>query len=180
MGKRLYRSRSERMLFGVSGGMAEYFDVDPTLVRIAWVVVAIISAGVGFLAYLALAIIIPESTARERPSGEEASNMEGEEGSAYDPVDSREEREEYETAGAAADSREEREMYETADAAAGVGRERVRRQRGIIFGVALIALGFFFLSVTLDLLTWFDWRFWPVALILLGVLLVVRRLGGEN
>ena len=164
MGKRLYRSRSERMLFGVSGGMAEYFDVDPTLVRIAWVVVAIISAGVGFLAYLALAIIIPESTARERPSGEEASNMEGEEGSAYDPVD----------------SREEREMYETADAAAGVGRERVRRQRGIIFGVALIALGFFFLSVTLDLLTWFDWRFWPVALILLGVLLVVRRLGGEN
>lgn len=164
MGKRLYKSRSERMLFGVSGGMAEHFDVDPTLVRIAWVVVALISVGVGFLAYLALAIIVPDSPARETPDEEEASDTAEEEGSAHDPVD----------------SREEREMYETLDAAAAVGRERMRRQRGIIFGAALIALGLFFLAITLDLLTWFDWRFWPVALILLGVLLVVRRLGTEN
>lgn len=164
MGKRLYKSRSERMLFGVSGGMAEHFDVDPTLVRIVWVVVALISVGVGFLAYLALAIIVPDSPARETPGEEEASDTAGEEGSAHDPVD----------------SREEREMYETLDAAAAVGRERMRRQRGIIFGAALIALGLFFLAITLDLLTWFDWRFWPVVLILLGVLLVVRRLGTEN
>lgn len=164
MGKRLYKSRSERMLFGVSGGMAEHFDVDPTLVRIAWVVIALISVGVGFLAYLALAIIIPDSPARERPGGEEASDTAGEEGSVHDPVD----------------SPEEGEMYETVDAAAAVGRERMRRQRGIIFGAALIVLGLFFLAITLDLLTWFDWRFWPVVLILLGVLLVVRRLGAEN
>lgn len=164
MGKRLYKSRSERMLFGVSGGMAEHFDVDPTLVRIAWVIIALISVGVGFLAYLALAIIVPDSPARGRPGVAEASDTAGEEGSAHDP----------------GDSHEEREMYEAVDAEAAGGRERMRRQRGIIFGAALITLGLFFLAITLDLLTWFDWRFWPVALILLGVLLVVRRLGAED
>ncbi|WRK51841.1 PspC domain-containing protein [Coprobacillaceae bacterium CR2/5/TPMF4] len=36
--KRLYRSTHDRMIFGVCGGLAEYFDVDPTLVRLAWVI----------------------------------------------------------------------------------------------------------------------------------------------
>ncbi|MFC1941203.1 PspC domain-containing protein [Chloroflexota bacterium] len=40
MGKRLYRSRSDRMIWGVCGGLAKYFDVDPTLVRIIAVVLA--------------------------------------------------------------------------------------------------------------------------------------------
>lgn len=160
MGKRLYKSRSERMLFGVSGGMAEYFDIDPTLVRITWVVVTLLTAGVAFLAYIALAIIVPDAPARRRPVDGEADNAEAEAASAYDP----------------GDSGEEREIYESAESSVrGSGR-----RRSIIFGTVLIALGLFFLAITLDILPRFDWRFWPVALILLGVLLVARRIGEEN
>jgi phage shock protein C len=58
--KRLYRSRSQTMLFGVCGGIAEYFQLDPTLVRLGWVVLSIFSAGFpGLLAYIICALIIP-------------------------------------------------------------------------------------------------------------------------
>ena len=60
--RRLHRSTNESMLFGVAGGMAEYFDVDPTLVRIAWVVLTFASAGIALIAYLILAIIMPKHT----------------------------------------------------------------------------------------------------------------------
>lgn len=59
MSKRLYRSRTEKMLGGVCGGLAEYFDVDPVLVRILFVV-AVFAGGSGFLAYIICWIIIPE------------------------------------------------------------------------------------------------------------------------
>ncbi|MCF8020191.1 MAG: PspC domain-containing protein [Vallitaleaceae bacterium] len=59
MEKKLYRSRTDRMLFGVCGGLAEYFNVDPTLVRL--VMVLFWMTGGGFLAYLIAAIIMPEA-----------------------------------------------------------------------------------------------------------------------
>jgi phage shock protein C len=46
------------MIAGVAGGVAEYFDVDPTLVRVAWVV-AVIFGGFGFLLYIILWIVLP-------------------------------------------------------------------------------------------------------------------------
>jgi phage shock protein C len=55
---RLYRSRSQKMIAGVCGGLGEYFDVDPVLIRLLFVVTAFIS-GVGILAYLVLWIIVP-------------------------------------------------------------------------------------------------------------------------
>ncbi|MDF1618880.1 PspC domain-containing protein [Petrocella sp. FN5] len=59
MEKKLYRSRTDRMLFGVCGGLAEYFSVDPTLVRL--VMVLFWMTGGGFLAYLIAAIVMPEA-----------------------------------------------------------------------------------------------------------------------
>ena len=56
---RLYRSSSEKMLAGVSGGLAEYFDVDVTLVRVGWVVLCFLTAGFALVGYLLLAIIMP-------------------------------------------------------------------------------------------------------------------------
>lgn len=56
--EKLYKSREDKMICGVCGGLAEYFDVDPTLVRIAAVLVC--CSGYGFLAYIAAAIIMPE------------------------------------------------------------------------------------------------------------------------
>lgn len=60
-GKRLYRSNTNRMVCGVCGGIADYFGIDPTLVRLGWVVLTCITAVAGgIVAYIAAAIIIPE------------------------------------------------------------------------------------------------------------------------
>ena len=57
MRKKLYKSNSQKMVCGVCGGIAEYFDIDPTLVRLLWAVVTLLF-WVGILAYAA-AIIMP-------------------------------------------------------------------------------------------------------------------------
>lgn len=59
--KKLYRTENEhKMLCGVCGGIAEYFDIDPTLVRILWVLVTFSS--VGFWLYIACALIMPKKS----------------------------------------------------------------------------------------------------------------------
>ena len=58
MEKRLYRSRSDRMLWGVCGGLAKYFDVDPTIIRLVAVLTLLLGL-VGVLVYIILAIVIP-------------------------------------------------------------------------------------------------------------------------
>ena len=57
--KRLYKSSVNYMLCGVCGGIAEYFDIDPTLVRLAWVLLTCFG-GAGIWAYIIAAIIIPK------------------------------------------------------------------------------------------------------------------------
>jgi phage shock protein C len=57
--KRLYRSRTDRWLAGVAGGLGEYFDVDPTLIRLVWVVLLIPGGLPGLLPYLICWIVIP-------------------------------------------------------------------------------------------------------------------------
>ena len=56
-GKRIYRSRKNKIVCGVDGGIAEYLDVDPTLVRL--IILLIILSGTGILLYLGAALIIP-------------------------------------------------------------------------------------------------------------------------
>lgn len=58
--RRLYRSQNERMLAGVCGGIAEYFDIDPTIIRLIWVVAGL-CAGCGLIAYIICAIVIPNA-----------------------------------------------------------------------------------------------------------------------
>jgi phage shock protein PspC (stress-responsive transcriptional regulator) len=58
--KRVYRSETDKKLAGVCGGIAEYFALDSSLIRIAWVVITILSGVLpGILAYILLATIIP-------------------------------------------------------------------------------------------------------------------------
>ena len=59
--KRLYRNVNDKMLCGVCGGLAEYFDLDPTLVRVGWVI-AFFAFSVGLRAYLICAIIMPKKS----------------------------------------------------------------------------------------------------------------------
>ncbi len=56
--KRLYRSSTNYMICGVCGGIGEYFGIDPTLIRLAWVLFCCMG-GSGILAYIVAAIIIP-------------------------------------------------------------------------------------------------------------------------
>lgn len=61
MKKRIYRSESDRKIAGVCGGIAEYFEVDSTLVRLAWAIF-VLCAGTGIIAYLLAALIIPNES----------------------------------------------------------------------------------------------------------------------
>ena len=58
--KRLIRSTTDRKFAGVCGGIGEYFGVDPTMVRIGWVIFCLLG-GSGVLAYFLCALIIPEA-----------------------------------------------------------------------------------------------------------------------
>lgn len=59
MEKKLYRSVSERKICGVCGGVAEYFGIDPTLVRVGWIFLSCLAMA-GVLAYVVCAVVIPE------------------------------------------------------------------------------------------------------------------------
>lgn len=56
--KKLYKSSSNKMVSGVCGGIAEYINVDPTIIRLLWVVFSFMG-GAGILAYIVAAIVIP-------------------------------------------------------------------------------------------------------------------------
>lgn len=60
--KRLYRSVTDKKIAGVCGGLGEYFDVDPTVIRLIWLV-SIIGFGFGILAYIIAWIVMPEPPA---------------------------------------------------------------------------------------------------------------------
>lgn len=58
--KKLLRSRTNRMICGVCGGVGEYLNIDPTLVRIIWTLCSLAGVGMGAVLYLIAAIVIPE------------------------------------------------------------------------------------------------------------------------
>ena len=57
-GKKLYRVEDSKMLAGVCGGVAEYFNIDPTIVRVLWVAASLFAGG-GVILYIIMAIIVP-------------------------------------------------------------------------------------------------------------------------
>ena len=59
--KKLYRSRDERMIWGICGGLAEYFNIDPTLVRVI-AVVSLFVGSAGFWAYIIMRFMVPEKS----------------------------------------------------------------------------------------------------------------------
>ena len=57
--KKLYRSRSDKMIAGVCGGLGYYLGIDPTLIRLAFVLLVLFGVGSGFLAYIIMMLIVP-------------------------------------------------------------------------------------------------------------------------
>lgn len=68
MAEQLYRSRDDRMLAGVAAGVAETLDADPSLIRIAWALLAIFTGGIAFVVYIVMAIVVPEAPAGWEPT----------------------------------------------------------------------------------------------------------------
>ena len=62
MEKKLYRSMENRKIAGVCGGLGEYFDIDPVIIRVAWILF-LLAGGTGILAYILAWIIIPDQPA---------------------------------------------------------------------------------------------------------------------
>lgn len=58
--RKLVRSRTDRMLCGVCGGIGDYLHIDPTLVRLIWVLCSLAGCGMGLIIYIVAAIIMPE------------------------------------------------------------------------------------------------------------------------
>ena len=61
MSKRIYKIRDQKKLCGVCAGVAEYFDLDPTLVRVLWAAISL-GYGVGVIAYIICAVVFPDKS----------------------------------------------------------------------------------------------------------------------
>ena len=57
---RLYRSRQDRMLAGVAGGLAELWDADPSLIRVIWALLVVFTGGIALVVYIVMAIVVPD------------------------------------------------------------------------------------------------------------------------
>ena len=70
MAKKLYRSRTDRKISGVCGGLAKYFDIDPVIVRVI-AIASIFVTGVSIIAYIVMALVVPlENSEVTTPEGE--------------------------------------------------------------------------------------------------------------
>ena len=75
MAKKLYRSRTDRKIWGVCGGLAKYFDIDPTLLRVI-AIASVFFTGAGIIAYIVMSIVVPlEDSAVNPPKDEVKDNM---------------------------------------------------------------------------------------------------------
>jgi phage shock protein C len=192
---RLFRSQSDRMLAGVAGGLAEMWDADPSLIRIVWALLVVLTGGLALVVYIVMAIVVPEedevwpatpaapaagaataaATAGTAPSAEGAPAV-------TDPATG---------SALVTPAPEPGAMWASppvqARRAARIEARAARRAaRGdggglgvsgtVIGGLVLVALGVFFLAREWLPQIDFDW-FWPSMLIVLGVVLLVAALG---
>jgi phage shock protein PspC (stress-responsive transcriptional regulator) len=182
MNGRLYRSRDDRMLAGVAGGLAEMWDADPSLVRLVWALLVPFTGGIALLAYIVMAIVVPEED--ELPAGLPPAGLTPDAASFATPPPG---------ASPAAGSPEgtatgephspvagwispydARTARHDARAARRAARRQNRRGSGAapaFLGILLVLVGAWFLIreylPTID----FDW-FWPIVLIALGVVVL--------
>jgi phage shock protein PspC (stress-responsive transcriptional regulator) len=161
-GKRLFRSRREALLGGVCGGIAEYFDLDPSLIRLL-LILTLFLGGAGLVVYLVAWVIVPENPQQQAS-----------------PLFERNQRlkdevlEELKRAGG-----ELAERIEGSIEGLGEGEGGTERRSAMVAGVALIILGAAFLFR--NFIPWLELeRFWPVVLIALGGVLVLSAARREK
>jgi phage shock protein C len=149
MNKKLYRSNKDKMLGGVAGGLAEYFEIDPTLVRIIFVV-SLFAGGAGVLAYIILWIVVPEEPYTFTKPASSADNNQSEGSS--------------ETSGETAQPGNEAYNQAMADQ---------KHKRSSVLGIILIIIGLLFLLDNFIPRIHFG-DFWPLVLVAIGVGLLLN------
>ena len=171
MGTRLYRSRDDRMLAGVAGGLAEIWDADPSLVRILWAILVPLTGGIALVVYVVMAIVVPEepyeAVAPTTTVGAvDGSPAAGPPGTAPPAA----------AVGAAPDWREQRAAARDQRHAARAARRAERgydgRTGSIVIGAILVLVGLAFL--VRQYLPAFDFDYvWPLILVALGAVVLV-------
>ena len=165
---RLYRSRGDRMLAGVAGGLAELWDADPSLIRVIWALLVVFTGGLALIVYIVMAIVVPDED-DVRPVATPP----------VDPLTGQPDPTAPSGTGWTTPSSSASEVREARRAA----RTARRAERGgassfpgaAVAGAILILLGGFFLAR--EFLPQVDFDFvWPVILIGLGVVLVLTAL----
>jgi phage shock protein PspC (stress-responsive transcriptional regulator) len=153
--ERLYRSSTQRILGGVCGGLGEYFNIDPTIVRVVYAIITIATVVVlGAALYLLLWLIIPAEGSLGKSTRE----------SLRENVDDM-----------ALSARKIGDEVQATLRGASTGEPR-RLEPAALAGLLLIGLGLLFLLGNLNLLGWFHWsRLWPLIIIVVGLLLLVKR-----
>ncbi len=167
--KRVRKSSQDKMLFGVAGGLADYFNIDPVLVRLAFVL-STFAGGLGLIAYIVLAIIMPQGeSSATHPADVVKENLHtiGQEAAeAAHRVE--------EAVRGAPSTGDKAETPETPAEHAG-HTQQTRSHTGL--GLILVALGVIFLLGNLNALWWLPWHiFWPVVLILAGLAIIIGRM----
>ena len=160
---RLTKSRDDRVIDGVCGGLAEYFGIDTVIVRLAFVVFTLIN-GFGILLYIIFMVIMPKPEDDEHTpiSKTIEQNVQGMAEQVKDIVE---------------DVTKDIDK-KTPDTTAGQQKIRQSHQRSKWFGAILILLGIVFLFDELNLFWWFDEKFfWPLILILIGLWMLIKRGG---
>ena len=179
MQRRLYRSEQDRLLTGLSGGMADYFDVDPTLMRLLWVLLAIFTGGVAIIIYFVMVVVVPTGHAPApgiEPGAVEADDEPADAGESLEPGNGP----------AGAEGAPQKASEAAAPGAAQTYRpnapDRPSASRGsglggpAFIGLALVVIGVLALLDSLGFLAQVDlWRLWPLVLIAFGAFLLIRR-----
>ena len=155
MERRLQRSVTDRIIAGVCAGVGEYFDIDPTLVRVAFVLLGFVS-GIGILAYVILALLMPRAGEVAAPVGDRAR-------AGIDDLGE----------GATRLAGQARSMYHEARGAYGGFGRRATGQ--IIVGVIFVLVGSLLLLSNFVNLWLLGWRFiWPLLIVIAGLFIVFR------
>jgi phage shock protein PspC (stress-responsive transcriptional regulator) len=197
--RRLMRSSRERMWAGVAGGMAEYFDLDPSLVRLLWVAATVVSGGLAVPVYILAWILLPRD---DRPPyggpnvwRDWSQEFHGETQRLAEEArrvadDMREASHSWRAPGPTEPPAGE-SARDTTTASTGVPPEPEwwRSERYVerhhnhgrhprSTGIVLVALGVFLLAANSGIFNWIEWRtMWPMIFIGLGVLLLARQTG---
>lgn len=185
MEKRLYRSRENTVIGGVCGGIAEYLDVDPTIVRLIWAFSAFYG-GIGILAYLVCLIVIPEnrSTAQYAPAKPKEPGSPEEQSSTGEPgAQVRQDAVPQQDSGVHPGAEKQHTGSEQHQPESQYRHDSQRHGNGgrnrILAGTLLICLGGLLL-----LRKWFYWvdlgRYWPILLIIAGLAIIINATGSRG